>query len=99
MLEPMDDGNYLIDHNSKTYGVMDKNGKIIIKSDACISLEAVGSYYLCGTSANEYSLYNKEGKALLEGFKSILVKDSHIETDNGDKIQYYTLNCKKFYER
>ena len=84
MLEPMDDGNYLIDHLSKTYGVMDKDGKILIKSDACASLEVAGSYYLCGTSANEYSLYNKEGKALLEGFKSILVKDSHIETDNGD---------------
>lgn len=96
-LKNLDDGNYLID-GYKATGIMSAEGKVLIEERSCSEIEVSGDFYICQVNAKKYSLYSNKGKRIVQEYNSVRVVDNHIEADNGENIEYYTLDGEKFYE-
>lgn len=91
------DGNYLASKfDSK--GIVSPEGKTIIDPALCKEIESIDDFYLCTVGNKNFNLYTRSGRRILEGYESIKITNGHIEADNGEKTEYYTLNGDKFYE-
>ena len=85
---------YVLDSEDMNLGLVDKDGKEILKPGKYDSFRKYGKY-LVAKKGEAYTLLNIDGKELLEKYDNIKVTDSHIEALLNGKTEYYLLDMTK----